>query len=75
MLILTYSLRQIPTEDTVLGIVTARVVVRKVEQDKGERLEDVLMKTSDMVSLWEFVVELGNLVVETVMQSLGRKLS
>ena len=58
-----------------LGIVTARVVVRKVEQDKGERLEDVLMKTSDMVSLWEFVVELGNLVVETVMQSLGRKLS
>ena len=33
------------------------------------------LKTGDVITIKEFVVELGNIVIDTIMQILGRELS
>ena len=44
------------------------------EKEMEEGIEDVFLKNSDIVSLVELVLELGILLMETLMERIGGKL-
>ena len=54
--------------------------VQRIRQEIFDRFDFGLpytghLKTGDVITIKEFVVELGNIVIDTIMQVLGRELS